>query len=93
MRVKLRLFKICGRPPSLVVGIKVSFTSVDFIFVLAFLVSSSERAGSLGRVVCCGNKKCMKVHLLSGGTALNKISDEAGQPPEFKHIIKGRKRN
>ena len=27
------------------------------------------------------------------GRALNKISDEAGKPPEFKHIIKGRKRN
>jgi hypothetical protein len=25
--------------------------------------------------------------------SLNQISDEAGIPPEFKHIIKGRKRN
>ena len=29
----------------------------------------------------------------SHDTFLNQISDEAGKPPEFKHIIKGRKRN
>ena len=33
-----------------------------------------------------GHKSC-------GPRSLNKISDEAGRPPEFKHIIKGRKRN
>ena len=32
-------------------------------------------------------------HSFYGKRLLNKISNEAGKPPEFKHIIKGRKRN
>ena len=65
---------------------KLTFTSVNWLFCAIVL----RKGNFLFAWLSCSPEE--KDERKNDNLNLNKISDEAGTPPEFKHIIKGRKR-